>query len=113
MDLVELIQTPEAKTALQSLMKLLKNYFRVEIEGLENLPPTGQKGVICPNHSGYAGTDAVLLADLIYEHTGRRPRILAHRAFFDFSSQIKAISENFGLQKASIENGISVQKRNH
>ena len=55
----------------------------------------------------------MLLANLIREHTGRRPRILAHRAFFDFSSQLKAISESFGLQKASIENGVEVQNRKH
>jgi 1-acyl-sn-glycerol-3-phosphate acyltransferase len=113
MDLIELVQTPEAKSAFQRLLKFLKDYFRVEVEGLEYLPPTGNKGVVCPNHSGYAGTDAVLLADLIHERTGRRPRILAHRAFFDFSKQIKAVSESFGLQKASIENGIAVQNRKH
>ena len=95
MDLVEMIHTPEAQNALSGLLKFLKNYFRIEIEGLENLPPTGQKGLVCPNHSGFAGTDAVLLADLIHEHTGRRPRILAHRAFFDFSKQIKARLRKF------------------
>ena len=113
MDLVELVQTPEFDRGFRNFLRFLKTYFRVEIQGLENLPGRGRKGVICPNHSGYAGTDAVLLADLIREHTGRKPRILAHRAFFDFSSRVKAISERFGLQKASIENGVNVQKRNH
>ena len=108
-----MIHTPEAQNALSGLLKFLKNYFRIEIEGLENLPPTGQKGLVCPNHSGFAGTDAVLLADLIHEHTGRRPRILAHRAFFDFSKQIKGVSESFGLHKASIDNGVEVQNRKH
>lgn len=113
MDLVEIIQTREVHGAVKRLLKFLKSYFRVEVEGLENLPPTGKRGLICPNHSGYAGTDAVLLADLIREHTGRRPRILAHRGFFDISRQLKAVSESFGLQKASIQNGVSIQKRNH
>src|SRR6185437_10522863 len=113
MELVELVNTPEFDRGLKGFLKFLKTYFRVEIQGLENLPAKGQKGVICPNHSGYAGTDAVLLADLIHEHTGRRPRILAHRAFFDFSESVKAVSESFGLHKASIENGVDVQNRRH
>ncbi len=109
-----MIHTPEALNALSRMLKFLKKrYFRVTIEGIEHLPKTGHKGLVCPNHSGYAGTDAVLLADLILEHTGRRPRILAHRAFFDFSEKLKAVSESFGLQKASIENGIQVQNRKH
>jgi 1-acyl-sn-glycerol-3-phosphate acyltransferase len=113
MDLVEVVHTAEFHRGFKNLLKFLKAYFRVEIEGLEHLPPSGKKGLICPNHSGYAGTDAVLLAHLIREHSGRRPRILAHRAFFDFSKQVKAVSESFGLHKASIENGLNIQKRNH
>lgn len=113
MDLVEIVHTPEFHRGFKNLLKFLKTYFRVEVEGLEHLPATGQRGLVCPNHSGYAGTDAVLLAHLIREHTGRRPRILAHRAFFDFSKQLRQVSESFGLQRASIENGLAVQKRNH
>jgi 1-acyl-sn-glycerol-3-phosphate acyltransferase len=113
MDLVEIVHTAEFHRGFNKLLKVLKAYFRVEVEGLENLPGPKQKGLVCPNHSGYAGTDAVLLAHLIREHTGRRPRILAHRAFFDFSETMKAVSESFGLQKASIQNGLDVQNRNH
>jgi 1-acyl-sn-glycerol-3-phosphate acyltransferase len=47
-----------------------------------------------------------LLAHLIRRRAGRLPRILAHRAFFDFSDEIKKVSESFGLKKASIQNGI-------
>lgn len=112
MDLVEIVHSREFHRRFGNFLRFLRTYFRVDIEGLENVPPSG-RGVICPNHSGYAGTDAVLLSHLIREHTGRRPRILAHRAFFDFSSQIKAVSESFGLQKATIENGLKIQKRDH
>jgi 1-acyl-sn-glycerol-3-phosphate acyltransferase len=113
MDLVEIIHTEEFHRGFKRFLKLLKTYFRLEVDGIEHVPTSGQMGLICPNHSGYAGTDAVLLAHLIHEKTGRRPRILAHRAFFDVSSKLKAVSESFGLHKASIENGVSVQKRKH
>jgi 1-acyl-sn-glycerol-3-phosphate acyltransferase len=113
MDLVEVVQKPEFQQGFRKFLGFLRNYFRVEVVGLENLPKTGNKGLVCPNHSGFAGTDAVLLAHLIQEHTGRRPRILAHRAFFDFSNRLKTVSESFGLKKASIQNGVDVQKRNH
>jgi 1-acyl-sn-glycerol-3-phosphate acyltransferase len=113
MDLVEIVHTPEFHRGFKKFLRLLKTYFRLEVDGIEHLPTSGQMGLICPNHSGYAGTDAVLLAHLIREKTGRRPRILAHRAFFDLSRKLKAVSESFGLQKASIENGLSVQRRKH
>jgi 1-acyl-sn-glycerol-3-phosphate acyltransferase len=113
MDLVEIVHTSEFHKGFKNLLTLLKTYFRLEVEGLEYLPKTGEKGLVCPNHSGYAGTDAVLLAHLIREQTGRRPRILAHRAFFDFSNTLRSVSESFGLHKASIENGLAIQKRKH
>ena len=107
MDLIELVQTREFNRGLGRFLKLLSNYFRVEVEGLEHIPRKGS-AIICPNHSGFAGTDAVLLAHLIQKHTGRLPRIMAHRAFFDISRRAKAVAEVLGLRKASIENGVEI-----
>lgn len=112
MALVELVRSKSFQKISERIADLLENYFRVEIEGIEHIPRKG-RAIICPNHSGFAGTDAIILAHVIREHTGRRPRILAHRAFFDWSRALKSISESFGLKKASITNGIEIMKRNH
>ncbi|MGZ3771609.1 MAG: lysophospholipid acyltransferase family protein, partial [Bdellovibrio sp.] len=39
------------------LLEILRKYFRMEIEGVENIPRRGAV-VIAPNHSGFSGFDA-------------------------------------------------------
>ncbi|OFZ19196.1 MAG: hypothetical protein A2X94_11270 [Bdellovibrionales bacterium GWB1_55_8] len=101
---VELVSNNRLKTIRRVWLQLLRLYFRMEVEGIEHLPETG-RALIAPNHSGFAGFDAVLLAHVIKRETRRRPRLLAHRAFFDFSSRLAEISEHFGLRKASVDGG--------
>lgn len=112
MALVELVQKSRMKTVSRFWLQLLRHYFRVEVEGIENVPRRGG-AMILPNHSGFAGADAVLLAFLIKRATRRRARLLAHRAFFDFSKTLKAISESHGLKRASISAGIELLKKKH
>jgi 1-acyl-sn-glycerol-3-phosphate acyltransferase len=42
------------------LMELIRKYFRLRIEGVQNIPKKGP-AIIIPNHSGYMGIDAALL----------------------------------------------------
>ncbi|MCM2277443.1 MAG: 1-acyl-sn-glycerol-3-phosphate acyltransferase [Oligoflexia bacterium] len=111
-NLVELVQRPRQKTLLRFVLQLLRYYFRIEVEGLEHLPKRG-RALILPNHSGFTGIDAVLLTFIIKRETRRRARILAHRAFFDFSKRLKTLSESQGLRKASIEAGIDILEKDH
>jgi 1-acyl-sn-glycerol-3-phosphate acyltransferase len=111
MDLVEVVKGPRFKTATRALMKALRTYFRIEVVGVENIPRRGRV-IVSPNHSGYAGFDAVLLGHIILRETGRIPRVMAHRAFFDFSSTIRQVSQSFGLHKASLKNGVEILKKN-
>lgn len=112
--MVELIQQPQKKSQMKLMgrlwLQLLRYYFRVEVKGLENIPKHG-RAMICPNHSGFAGADAVLLTFIIKRETKRRARILAHRAFFDFSETLKAISESHGLRRASISGGVEILEK--
>lgn len=112
MDLVELVQRSEVKTLTRLWLTLLRTYFRIEVEGLEHIPRKGG-ALIAPNHSGFAGADAVLLTFLIKRETKRRARILAHRSFFDFSKTLASISESFGLRKASVDGGAHQLKNDH
>jgi 1-acyl-sn-glycerol-3-phosphate acyltransferase len=109
MQLIELFSRKRMKTAGRFSLKLLRGYFRVEVKGIEHLPKKG-RALITPNHSGFAGADAVLLTSIIKRETRRRPRILAHRSFFDFSNALKDLAEGRGLKRASVQGGIDVLK---
>jgi len=112
MEWIELSHEPKLNTLVSFWLSLLRAYFRVEIEGLEHLPK-GVGAIIAPNHSGFAGADAALLAHIIKRETKRRPRMLAHRAYFDVSKTLKELSESFGLKRACFENGLEVLNRKH
>lgn len=92
-------------------MELASKYFRLEVEGIENLPRRGP-ALITPNHSGYSGLDALLLSHEIYKSTGRIPRALAHQ--FWFLTKATAIpAEKAGFVKASMENGLAQLRKNN
>src|SRR5688500_6148954 len=115
MELVELIKKGRTghrarlKTAGRFSLKLLRSYFRIDVRGVENIPLNG-RALVVPNHSGFAGADAVLLTYIIKRETRRRARILAHRSFFDFSNTVKDLAESHGLKRASIQGGAEVLK---
>lgn len=112
MPLIEIHHKGPLKSFARLWLLLLENYFRIEVEGLENIPKKGG-ALITPNHSGFAGADATLLAFLIKRKTRRQPRLMAHRAFFDFSDTLKDLSQSFGLRKAGFQEGVSILKENH
>jgi len=112
MEFFEFIQHKKSlkNTATRFWLHLLRRYFRIEVVGIENIPRKGP-GLIISNHSGFAGADGALLAYIIKRATRRRARLLAHRAFFDFSDKLKIVSESFGLKKAGIASGVEILKR--
>ena len=57
-------------------MELMKKYFRLEVIGIENLPRKGPV-IICPNHSGFSGFDALILAYVLQQQTKRIPRVMS------------------------------------
>lgn len=98
------------KKAPHALLETLEKYFRLEVEGEENLPPGG--AILLPNHSGYLGLDALLLNHWIFKNHKRVPRILLHRLWFS-QNLLRAHAERFGFLEASYDNGVSALiKRN-
>lgn len=88
----------------KSFADLLGSYFRVEVEGLENIP--SEKGaLIAPNHSGYTAVDAIILANEINKVTGRAVRVLTHRFWF-LSSLTSLPMRRLGFIKATTHNGL-------
>lgn len=97
------------KTIGRLSLEALKTYFRVEVEGVENIPTSG-RAILAPNHSGYIGVDAIILTSVVKRETKRRARILAHRAYFDLSEKLGELSKSFGLKRASVEDGVETLK---
>lgn len=97
------------KAAPRFLMEVMRKYFRLQVEGLENIPLYGP-ALITPNHSGYAGFDAMMLAYEVFKKTGRTPKVLTHHLWF--LSQTTAIPANrLGFLEASTENGLRELKK--
>lgn len=92
------------------LGELMTKYFRMEIEGAEHLPKTGP-GIITPNHSGYAGLDALLLNHHVHKITGRLPRTLAHKLWYQ-SIYTAIPMKKFGFVKATKEQGLDILNKN-
>jgi len=92
------------------LGEVMTKYFRMEVEGLENIPKKGS-GLITANHSGYSGFDAFMLCHHIYENLKRTPRVLTHH--FWFLNQTTAIpAQKMGFIEANRKNGLeTLQKK--
>ncbi|MDZ4676707.1 MAG: lysophospholipid acyltransferase family protein [Oligoflexia bacterium] len=93
------------------ILEIIRKYFRLEVEGLENIPKRG-RGLIIPNHSGYSGFDAFMLGNEIRNHTGRIARILAHHLWFIHKSTTIPL-EKMGITEATMNNGLELLKKNN
>ncbi len=93
------------------LLDGLHKYFRLEIEGIEHLPKYGA-ALITPNHSGFAGFDAAILAHEINRNCGRIPRVLTHKFWF-LSKFTSANAKKIGFVEASMKNGVGHLKKNN
>lgn len=87
-----------------TLVRALKLYFRLECVGLENIPKKGGS-LIIPNHSGFAGLDAIILTHEIASKTKRWPRVMTHHLWF-LSNTTGIPAQNLGFIEASTANGI-------
>ncbi len=91
-------------------LKIIKKYFRLSVEGIENIPKKGPV-IIAPNHSGFAGLDAMILNHEIFNQTSRIPRVMTHS--FWFLSPTTAIpAQKLGFTEATFENGVQLLKKN-
>lgn len=90
--------------------ELASKYFRVEVEGAHHIPKRGA-AIICPNHSGVSGFDAMVLHHEIQKACGRYPRVLTHKLWF--VNKTTAIpAQKLGFYEATLNNGIEALKKN-
>lgn len=85
------------------LLEIARKYFRLEVEGIENVPKRG-RGLIVPNHSGITALDAVMVSNEIHRAIRRVPRILAHPLWF-VGPHIRILAKRMGLEEANKDAG--------
>lgn len=91
------------KTLPIHLLELMKVYFRLHIEGAENIPRKGSV-LVTPNHSGFSGIDSLLLNYALVNDAKRYPRVLTHK--FWFGTKLTSIAfQKMGFFEATYENG--------
>lgn len=83
--------------------RALWRYFRLEVEGLENIPEK-TSAIIAPNHSGFSGFDAILLSHAIRTYKKRIPRVLTHKLWFAHRLS-KEIMQHYGFVEAKVNVG--------
>jgi len=88
------------------LGEMLRKYFRLEVEGLENIPKNGAV-IIAPNHSGYSGFDAIVLNHTLLKDTRRVPRVLTHHLWF-LTPTTALPAQKLGFIEATYENGVKM-----
>ncbi|NCN41108.1 acyltransferase family protein [bacterium] len=90
--------------------ELASKYFRVEVQGAEHLPKRGG-ALICPNHSGVSGFDAMVLHHEIQKAVKRYPRVLTHKLWF--VNKTTAIpAQKLGFIEATLKNGLESLDKN-
>ncbi len=92
-------------------LEALHKYFRLEIEGLENIPKRGA-ALIIPNHSGFAGFDAMMLAHEVNKNCHRIPRVMTHPLWF-FTEFLATTGKKIGFIEANMKNGVEQLKKNN
>lgn len=92
------------------LLEIITRYLRVEVEGIDQVPPRGPCIVIA-NHSGYMGFDALMLGHQIFTQVRRIPHIVAHRLWF-LRPEISVHAKKLGLVPATFENALKMLKQN-
>jgi len=91
------------------LLEIMRKYFRLEVEGIENVPTKGRV-LIVPNHSGVTALDAVMVGNEIHRSKKRVPRILAHPLWF-VGPNIRILARKMGLEEANKDAGENLLKK--
>lgn len=94
----------------QLFLELMSRYFRVEVEGLENIPKRGPI-IFAPNHSGVSGLDAMILAHQIRKVSGRQVRVLTHNFWFRSKATARP-AQKLGFIEANLSNGLKILNKN-
>ncbi|HRP70872.1 MAG TPA: 1-acyl-sn-glycerol-3-phosphate acyltransferase [Turneriella sp.] len=91
----------------EGFFDILAAYFRLEIEGEENLPNNGRgRMLIVPNHSNALGYDAFMIIMALKKITRRIPRTMGHTFWFS-NGFLAAFSRAMGTFPADLKEGLN------
>ena len=85
-------------------LKMMAKYLRLQVSGTEHIPSNG-KMICIANHSGFAGLDAIILANEIKKVRHEQPHILAHKLWFK-SELLHAVRQKLGLVRADFNSSL-------
>lgn len=91
------------------LLEIVRQYFRLEVQGLENIPRRGRV-LITPNHSGVTALDAVMVSNEILRAKKRIPRMMAHPLWF-VGPNIRILARRMGLEEAKKDTGVRLLRK--
>ena len=92
------------------LLEIVRKYFRLEVEGLENIKQKGRI-LLASNHSGVTALDSVMVGHEVFRTTERIVRVMAHPLWF-VGPHIRILSKKMGLTEASKDEGERLLKKN-
>jgi 1-acyl-sn-glycerol-3-phosphate acyltransferase len=103
---------PALRDRVKPFLRLLyKYYWRVEVEGIENVPADGPV-LLAANHSGALPFDAVMIALAVEEeHPAHRMVRMLYAKFVDTLPAIGTLYNRLGGVQASTTNGLTLLKR--
>ena len=91
------------------LLEIVRQYFRLEVEGMENIPRRG-RALVTPNHSGVTALDAVMISNEIMRAKKRIPRMMAHPLWF-VGPNIRILARKMGLEEANKDTGVKLLRK--
>jgi 1-acyl-sn-glycerol-3-phosphate acyltransferase len=68
--------------------------------------------IIAPNHSGFSGLDAMILAYILQENVKRIPRVMTHHLWF-LTETTALPAHKLGFTEATYDNGVNLLKKKH
>ncbi|MGD9099620.1 MAG: lysophospholipid acyltransferase family protein [Anaerolineae bacterium] len=93
------------ETLLPFLEFLYKRYWRVETNGIENIPQAGRT-LLVGNHSGQLPWDGAMVTTAVYtEHPSQRPVRTLYSVWFPTLPFVSSIFTKLGHVLATVENG--------
>lgn len=91
------------------LLEIVRQYFRLEVEGIEHVPNKG-RCLVVPNHSSVTALDAVMISHEIQRAHKRKPKTLAHPLWF-VGPNIRILAKKMGLEEANKDTGEKLLKK--
>lgn len=96
---------PAAIEKVAKRLRKLRRYFRLHVEGLENLP--AGPAILVANHTGWAGLDYAMLFLTIYDDVGRVPRVAVHPSYFRMAP-LRPRAEKLGFFEVSVQTSMRI-----